>query len=65
MSSNYYNLVLHPKYKLKYFNKQGWDKEWIDTAEEIVREEFRKNYAAYATQKKGKNPEHSKKVLRS
>lgn len=44
-------LVLHPKHKLKYFEKQGWDKEWITTAEEIVRDEFKKNYAAYAIQK--------------
>lgn len=31
-------------------------------AEEIVREEFKKNYAAYTIQKKGKKPQSSKKV---
>ena len=58
----FYLLVLHPKHKLRYFEKQGWKKTWITTAEEIVQEEFRKNYAAYTTQKKGKKPQSSKKV---
>ena len=40
-------IVLHPTHKLKYFSKQGWDKEWIKTAEDIVREEFKQNYAEY------------------
>jgi hypothetical protein len=44
-------LVLHPAHKLKYFSKQGWDKAWIDTAEEIVRDEFKRNYAAYVVNK--------------
>jgi hypothetical protein len=54
--------VLHPKHKLRYFEKQGWKKTWITMAEEIVREEFKKNYAAYTIQKKGKKPQSSKKV---
>ena len=33
---NYISLVLHPKHKLKYFEKQGWEKDWVKTAEEIV-----------------------------
>ena len=49
-----YLLVLHPAHKLKYFSKQDWDKEWIDTAEEIVREEFKRNNAAYVVNKGGK-----------
>jgi hypothetical protein len=56
-------IVLHPTHKLKYFAKQGWDKEWIKTAEEIVREEFRQNYATYVvldTKKAASRP--SKKV---
>jgi hypothetical protein len=28
--------------KLKYFQQQGWPKEWIDIAEAIIREEFEK-----------------------
>ena len=35
-------IVLHPQMKLKYFQQQGWFKEWIDTAEAIVQEEFEK-----------------------
>ncbi|KAH9960262.1 hypothetical protein BC827DRAFT_1103688, partial [Russula dissimulans] len=38
-------MVLHPRYKLKYFERQGWDREWIETAETIVREEFKACYA--------------------
>ncbi|KIK00853.1 hypothetical protein K443DRAFT_70947, partial [Laccaria amethystina LaAM-08-1] len=33
-------LVLHPQLKLKYFPQHGWEKEWVNTAAEIVREEF-------------------------
>ena len=39
--------VLHPKHKLKYFKKQGWDCEWITTTENVVREEFKSFYANY------------------
>ena len=54
--------VLHPKHKLKYFKKQGWDEAWIATAEEIVRDEFKKNYASYVTQKE--TPANSSKMVR-
>lgn len=47
-------LVLHPAHKLKYFSKQGWNQEWIDTAEEITRDEFIRNYAAYVVPKNRK-----------
>jgi hypothetical protein len=60
--SNFF-IVLHPKHKLKYFEKQNWDETWITTAEEIVREEFKKNYAAYAIQKE-KKVSHSSKPVR-
>jgi len=45
--SNVYRIamVLHPNYKLMYFKNAGWETEWIDTAEELVREEFRRHYA--------------------
>ncbi|KAG6839609.1 hypothetical protein C0991_000965 [Blastosporella zonata] len=41
-SSNVYRIamILHPKLKTKYFHQHGWDKRWIDTALEIVREEW-------------------------
>jgi hypothetical protein len=44
-----YCLVLHPQMKLKYFQQHGWSKAWVDTAEEIVREEFAKYKVPQAT----------------
>ncbi|KAI0279785.1 hypothetical protein BC826DRAFT_869450, partial [Russula brevipes] len=40
--SNVYRIamVLHPQLKLKYFQQHGWSKLWVNTAENIVREEF-------------------------
>ena len=38
-------LVLHPCHKLHYFKTAGWEDEWIDTARDIVREEFDRTYA--------------------
>ena len=37
--------VLHPRYKLEYFKKAGWEPDWINTAEELVRTSFNKFYA--------------------
>jgi hypothetical protein len=45
LSSIYHDIVLHPRHKLHYFKAAGWEQEWIDTAEEIVRNEFKQNYA--------------------
>ena len=44
-----YCLVLHPQMKLKYFQQHGWSKAWIDTAKDIVREEFVKYKVPQAT----------------
>jgi Ni,Fe-hydrogenase I cytochrome b subunit len=44
-----YCLVLHPQMKLKYFQQHKWPKAWIDTAKEIVREEFAKYRKPRAT----------------
>lgn len=33
-------LVLHPQLKLKYFQQHGLERDWIETVEEIVRDEF-------------------------
>ena len=38
-------LVLHPCHKLKYFEKAGWEPDWITAAEEIVRAKFERSYA--------------------
>ena len=37
--------VLHPRYKLEYFKKAGWEPDWIDMAEQLVRTSFNKFYA--------------------
>jgi hypothetical protein len=34
--------VLHPQLKLKYFQQHRWEKDWIKTAERIIRDEFSK-----------------------
>ncbi len=36
--------VLHPKYKLEYFENKGWDNDFIDTAKKTVFEEFDRAY---------------------
>lgn len=38
------DIVLHPKFKLTYFNKENWESEWIDTARQLLREEWNKYY---------------------
>jgi hypothetical protein len=38
--------VLHPRHKLQYFKDAGWSDEWIEQAEEIVRDEFNRKYAS-------------------
>ncbi|KAI9451886.1 hypothetical protein F5148DRAFT_986311 [Russula earlei] len=30
----------NPQLKLKYFQQHGWERDWIETAEEIVRDKF-------------------------
>ena len=37
--------VLHPRHKLHYFKTAGWEDDWIQTARDIVREEFDRTYA--------------------
>lgn len=59
---NFFVIVLHPTHKLKYFAKQAWDKDWIKTAEDIVREEFKRNYAAYVDHDEKNSKQPSKKV---
>jgi hypothetical protein len=39
-----YFRVLHPRHKLDYFRKAGWQKEWITAAHRIVRDEFERSY---------------------
>ncbi|KAG1895975.1 uncharacterized protein F5891DRAFT_959346 [Suillus fuscotomentosus] len=37
-------MVLHPRHKLSYFKNAGWEDEWVDTAEALVRDEFERSY---------------------
>ena len=37
--------VLHPRHKLQYFEKAGWEESWIKTSREIVCTEFDQTYA--------------------
>lgn len=39
-----YSVVLHPCHKLDYFKKAGWEDAWIDSAQQIVRDEFDRSY---------------------
>ncbi|KAF8587379.1 hypothetical protein K439DRAFT_1338216 [Ramaria rubella] len=37
-------MVLHPRYKTIYFQRQKWPDSWVDTAVSLVCEEWEKNY---------------------
>jgi hypothetical protein len=37
-------LVLHPGLKLEYFRLQHWEQDWIETAENLAREEYITTY---------------------
>lgn len=37
--------VLHPRHKLTYFTNAGWEQDWIQTASNLVRQEFDFSYA--------------------
>lgn len=39
-----YASVLHPRYKSTYFLKAGWPREWVQTAEDLLRKEWERNY---------------------
>ncbi|KAI9511660.1 hypothetical protein F5148DRAFT_974816, partial [Russula earlei] len=40
-------IILHPHYKLWYFEKHEWDEEWIRAAERIICDEFKCMYSNY------------------
>lgn len=40
-------IVLHPSYKLRYFEKMEWSEEWKDEALRLIHEEFDDHYAVY------------------
>ena len=43
--SQVFYTVLHPRHKLHYFKKAGWEEAWIETSRDIVRAEFDQTYA--------------------
>lgn len=43
---SYIYVVLHPQHKLEYFKNAGWEEDWVDTAEKIVRAEFDTSYGS-------------------
>jgi hypothetical protein len=45
----YLLLVLHPRHKLQYFKNAGWQDEWIERVEEIVRMVFNLSYGSMDT----------------
>ena len=57
-----FELVLHPRLKLEYFQQKEWEEEWINIAEELVCKE-------YVTQHEGKegatgaNPDVPKEAI--
>jgi predicted oxidoreductase len=48
-------VALHPRHKLKYFERAGWEPEWIAAAREIIRTEFNHSYAAQAEDIEGED----------
>lgn len=38
--------VLHPRHKLSYFRAQDWEDFWIETALNLVRDEYECSYAS-------------------
>lgn len=36
--------VLHPRYKTTYFENENWEKEWIETAKDILTEQWETHY---------------------
>ncbi|KAF5329839.1 hypothetical protein D9611_013421 [Ephemerocybe angulata] len=39
-------MILHPRYKLQYFHNRRWETDWIEIAEEILRDEYKCLYGS-------------------
>ena len=48
--------VLHPRHKLQYFEKAGWEEDWIKTSRDIVRTEFDQTYAFMDVEEQSEAP---------
>jgi hypothetical protein len=58
MGTNCTQQVLHPGLKLEYFRQHDWEKEWVDQAETLVREEYAASYEK-VVESEGSSPESS------
>ncbi|KAF8232741.1 hypothetical protein L208DRAFT_1423064 [Tricholoma matsutake] len=56
-------MVLHPRHKLKYFEKANWEQDWIDTAWELVHEEFERSYKQDSGSENEESPSPSPKEV--
>jgi len=54
--------VLHPRHKLHYFKTAGWEDAWIETARNIVQDEFDRTYAFMDVEREVESAEGSNKV---
>ncbi|KAL7280274.1 hypothetical protein ACG7TL_005187 [Trametes sanguinea] len=43
-------MILHPRYKLRYFKDRTWDQDWIEDARELTYDRFTSRYAGQDTQ---------------
>ncbi|THH15827.1 hypothetical protein EUX98_g9402 [Antrodiella citrinella] len=43
-------ILLHPRYKMAYFKKQKWPQDWIDTATDLLRQQWVTYYKPKATE---------------
>ncbi|KAF7348841.1 Dimer-Tnp-hAT domain-containing protein [Mycena venus] len=55
--------LLHPNYKLNYFRARKWEKAWIDTATDLVCEEFDAHYASAADNDDGDGADAASDVV--
>ena len=54
--SRVFFIVLHPRHKLQYFEKAGWEESWIKTSHDIVRTEFDETYTFMDVEEQSNSP---------
>ncbi|KAH7903431.1 hypothetical protein BJ138DRAFT_1020640 [Hygrophoropsis aurantiaca] len=40
-------MILHPSHKLEYFKQAGWEDHWVQTAETMVRDQYKNSYESF------------------
>ena len=48
--------MLHPRHKLEYFKRAGWEDDWISTARKIVHDEFERSYSDFELVEEEEDP---------